>query len=109
MTGSELGLCLSSVFCSSVSQLFIKSASTLQARQLKTFLLLGVGGTLQLSAVLLVVVALRTMQLTQLIPFAGLAYLLVPIGSYFVFNEKLIARFWLGALLIVIGVLFINS
>jgi len=108
LTASELGLCLASVLCSSSSQLFIKSA-TARPRSLRSLLLLGVGGGLQLSSILLVVVALRTMRLSQLTPFAAIAYLLVPIGSHVVFKERLLPRFWAGALLIVIGVLYINS
>ena len=104
MTGSELGLCLSAVLCSSISQLFMKSASA-RARLAKVLLLLGVGCALQLGSVLLAVVVLRTIQLSQLVPFAAVAYLLVPIGSHFVFNERLLPRFWLGALLIVAGIL----
>jgi len=73
-----------------------------------SLLLLGMGGVLQVSAVLLAVMALRTMQLSQLIPFAAAAYLLVPIGSQFLFREHLLPRFWLGALLIVAGILWIS-
>lgn len=103
MSGYELALCLSAVACSSVSQLFMKSAS--QQKNLKTFLfMIGIGGALQLGAVVLAVLALRTLQLTQLIPFAAAAYFLVPLGSHIVFNERILPRFWLGTMLIMVGI-----
>nr|VFK07995.1 MAG: undecaprenyl phosphate-alpha-L-ara4N flippase subunit ArnE [Candidatus Kentron sp. LPFa]VFK25767.1 MAG: undecaprenyl phosphate-alpha-L-ara4N flippase subunit ArnE [Candidatus Kentron sp. LPFa] len=107
MTNSELGFCLSSVVCSSASQLFIKSASASKKR-IDILMLLGAGGGLQLGSVLLVVLALRTIQLSQLIPFAAVAYLLVPIGSYFVFKERFLPRLWLGALFIIIGIILMH-
>lgn len=108
MTDSELILCLSSVFCSSISQLFIKSASV-RPSLVQSVLPLVAGGALQLGSVLLAVIALRTMQLSQLVPFAAAAHLLVPIGGQLVFKERLFPRFWLGATLIVTGIIIIYS
>ncbi|MEH6627072.1 MAG: hypothetical protein V7739_11540 [Motiliproteus sp.] len=105
MTNTELAFCLLCVFCSSSSQLFIKGAS-LRPSFGKTIFLLGLGVMLQLSSVLFAVMALKTMQLSQLIPFAAMAYLLVPIGSFFVFNERLLPRFWSGSALIVVGIIY---
>ena len=99
---------MASVFTSSISQLFIKAATS-RGRSLSSILLIGVGGCLQLGSILLVILALRTMRLSQLPPFAAMAYLLVPIGSHFVFKERLLPRFWVGAMLIVLGALYINS
>lgn len=107
MTGGELALCTAAVMSSSLSQLFIKAASSRGARQR---LLLLVAATLLLCcSVALVVVALRTLALSRLVSFAAAAYVLVPIGSHFAFNERLQARFWLGTLLIVTGIICTNS
>lgn len=71
-------------------------------------MILFVGGGLQLSAILLATVALRTLQLSQIIPFAALAYFLVPIASSILFKESLNRGFWAGTLLIATGVIFTN-
>lgn len=65
----------------------------------------GMAGTLQLLSIGLVVLALQTLPLSQLVPFAAGAYLLIPLGSRQLFGERLHPRFWLGALLIVSGIL----
>lgn len=108
MTGAELGFCLSAVLSSSISQLFIKAAST-RGSILRSVSMLGIGAVLLLCSVLLAIMALRTLQLSQLVSIAAVAYLLVPIRSHWVFNERLRPRFWLGALFIVIGVLCTTS
>jgi drug/metabolite transporter (DMT)-like permease len=107
MTSMELGLCMSSVLSSSISQLFIKSASA-RGPLGRAVILLGIGATLLICSVLLVVVALRTMNLSQLVSFAAFAYVLVPLGGHFVFGERLLPRFWLGSFLIVAGILCAN-
>ena len=103
MTGAEWGLCVTSVLASSVSQLFMKSASR-AATRIHALLLLGTGTGLQLLATLLAVLVLRTLQLSQLIPFAASAYLLVPLCGRWVLGERLLPRFWIGALLIIAGI-----
>ncbi|QNK01050.1 hypothetical protein [Dyella telluris] len=104
MSPTELGLCLSSLACSSVSQLFMKRAA-LPGKPLGRLACLGAAGGLQLLSIGLVVIALRTLAISQLVPFAAGAYLLVPIGSRKLFGEHLHPRFWVGALLIVSGIL----
>lgn len=106
MTSSEFGLCVLSVVCSSVSQLYIKSAATRNRVPKKAILSLFAAGMLQLTSVFLVVLVLRTMKLSQLVPFAAAAYFLVPIGSHYVFKERLHRRFWAGAALITAGIVF---
>ncbi|WP_028101987.1 hypothetical protein [Pseudoduganella violaceinigra] len=103
MSPLELGLCLASVCSGSVSQLCMKAAA-LPGRPRRRLLHLGAAGGLQLVSFALVTLALRTLPISQLIPFAGGAYLLVPLGSRHLFGERLHARFWLGALLIVSGI-----
>jgi undecaprenyl phosphate-alpha-L-ara4N flippase subunit ArnE len=106
MNSAELGLCLTSLVCSSVSQLFIKGAalpgSSFTFRRLTH---LGAAGSLQLLSIGLVVLALQTLPVSQLVPFAAGAYLLVPLGSRQLFGDCLHPRFWLGALLIISGIL----
>ena len=104
MSPLELVLCVSSLACSSASQLFMKSAVLCETwpRRLAR---LGVAGCLLLLSVCLAVIALRTLPLSQLLPFAAGAHMLVPLGSSYYFGERLRVRFWIGALLIVAGIL----
>lgn len=67
------------------------------------FPLLTAGIALQLTSVILAILVLRSLQLSQLMPFAALAYVLVPLGAL-VFKERLTARFWSGAILIALGI-----
>jgi undecaprenyl phosphate-alpha-L-ara4N flippase subunit ArnE len=68
--------------------------------------ILGIAVAMQISSVLLAVAALRTLNLSQLIPFAACAYVIVPVSSRLVFKENLHSTFWIGAILIVIGVTY---
>lgn len=47
---------------------------------------------------------LRQVPLTTALPFTALVYVLVPLGAQHFFGEQLEPRFWLGALLLAIGV-----
>lgn len=67
-----------------------------------------ISAALLICPVLLAVVALRTMNLSQLVSFAAGAYVLVPLGSHFIFGDRLFPRFWVGALLIISGILCTN-
>lgn len=104
MTPLELGLCLSSLACSSVSQLFMKGAACASGNR-QRLSQLSMAGSLQLLSIGLVVLVLQTLPLTQLIPFAAGAYVLVPLGSQYFFSENLKPQFWLGALFVVLGIL----
>lgn len=105
MSPTELGLCLTSLACSSVSQLFMKGAA-LPGSFPRRLVRLGAAGSLQLLSIGLVMLALQTLPLSQLVPFAAGAYVLVPLGSRQLFGECLHPRFWAGALLIISGILF---
>jgi drug/metabolite transporter (DMT)-like permease len=107
MTGLELAFCTSAVLSSSTSQMFIKAA-TIRNSPGRSVILLGIGLSLLIFGALLAVLALRTLNLSQLIPFAALAYVLVPLGSHFVFRDRLLPRFWIGTILIVGGILCTN-
>jgi drug/metabolite transporter (DMT)-like permease len=104
MSPAELGLCLTSLVCSSVSQLFMKAAA-LPGNSLRRLAYLGTAGGLQLLSIGLVVLALQTLPISQLVPFAAGAYLLVPLGSRQLFGERLHPRFWVGAFLIISGII----
>lgn len=107
MTGMELGLCMLAVLSSSLSQLLIKAAA-MRPLYLRGIFLLAAGAALMMCSVLLVVVALRTLSLSRLVSFAACAYVLVPLGGHFLFGENLRPRFWLGAFLIMAGILCSN-
>lgn len=103
MSPMEFGLCVASVLCGSASQLFMKAAA-LPGTPVRRLAHLGAACCLQLLAYGLAVVALRTLPISQMLPFAGGAYLLVPLGGSFLFGERLHARFWAGALMLVAGI-----
>jgi len=52
---------------------------------------------------------LGKVELSKAYPFMALAFLFVPLISYYVFNEKLTSHYILGVLLIVIGVIFTKT
>lgn len=104
MNASEFGVCFSCLACSSISQLFMKGAA-ISSGPMQRLIRLGVAGGLQLLSISLAVVALQTLRLSQIVPFAAGAYLLVPLGSHKLFGECLRPSFWLGSLLIIFGIL----
>ena len=104
LTGLELSFCASAVLCSSISQLILKAASA-RGSLGRVVILLSTGAALRICSVFLAVVALRTMNLSQLVSIGACAYVLVPLGSHFFLGERLLPRFWIGALLIMLGIL----
>lgn len=105
MSPVELGLCVSAIACSSVSQLFMKGAAISDART-QRLLRLGAAGGLQLLSIGLAVLALQTLRLSQIVPFAAGTYLLVPLGGRYLFGERLLPLFWVGAGCIIVGIMF---
>lgn len=57
-----------------------------------------------LFSILVAIWVLRTVQLSQLMPFAAGAYILVPLGSCLFLGEHLKPRFWLGVASILVGI-----
>lgn len=110
---------LVSIVLGACGQLMFKGA----ARQLPPFAELGLGRLLVvmfttplilggftsffISSVLWIL-ALRTINLSIAYPLVALSYVIIFLGSYFLFQEPLSYRHWLGALLIVGGILLIN-
>ena len=103
MTLLEITLCTAAVLSSSASQLCMKAAS-LGKFKLQQLIILCAGIAGQLCSVLCAVVALRTLPLSQLIAFAALAYIIVPVGGHLAFGEKLQSQFWIGSGLIILGI-----
>ena len=103
MTTGEIAMCLGAVLSSSTAQILMKAASSLGALR-RGFPLLTGGVALQFVSVVLAVLVLRSLQLSQLMPFAALAYVLVPLGGSLAFKERLTTRFWIGAFLIALGI-----
>lgn len=66
--------------------------------------ILGAAGFLMLFSMLVAMWVLRTIQLSQLIPFAAGAYVLVPVGGKLFLGEHLKPQFWLGVVCIMIGI-----
>jgi drug/metabolite transporter (DMT)-like permease len=60
-----------------------------------------------ISAVLWIV-ALRSVALSIAYPLVALSYIIIFLGSYFLFQEPLSWRHWVGALLIVSGIVLIT-
>lgn len=119
MNKAALLLLLISIFLGASGQLLFKGA----ARQLPPFaelglmrlilqmfttpLILGGFSCFFVSSVLWIL-ALRTVSLNLAYPLVALSYIIIFIGSYYLFQEPLSYRHWLGALLIVGGILLIN-
>ncbi|MBO9715302.1 MAG: hypothetical protein J7507_00420 [Pseudoxanthomonas sp.] len=103
MTPVELGFGLTSVAFSTGSQIAIRAAARGTRRRTRLCLLGGaVAG--QLLSIMLVMLLLRTVALTLLVAFAGLAYFTVPFASRLLLKEQLPPRFWFGATLVFAGI-----
>jgi undecaprenyl phosphate-alpha-L-ara4N flippase subunit ArnE len=104
MTLLEISLSVAAVFSSSASQLCMKSASRSKLKMHQQMMLCaGIIG--QLFSVLCAVVTLRTLSLSYLITFAAMAYIIVPMGGHLAFGDQLNRQFWLGAGLIILGII----
>ncbi len=104
MTTLELLLCCFAVMTSSAAQLCLKSVSSSNGSSARSVATLLVAFLFMGCSVLLVILALRSLPLSRLMTFAAGAYILVPLGSNLLFDEKLTVRFWTGACLIAVGV-----
>ena len=51
---------------------------------------------------------LQKLPLSTAYPFTALAMVIIPILSIFLFNEKVTVNYWIGAVLIVAGILIIS-
>ena len=62
------------------------------------------GVMLMIANVLAMIWILRRLSLTTVIPITALVYVLVPTGALLLFKERLRPQFWIGALLIMVGI-----
>jgi len=119
MTARVMAILLVSIVLGGGGQLLFKAA----ARALPSFAELGVGGLLTrmfttplilggfgcfFISALLWIVALRSVPLSIAYPLVALSYIIIFTGSYFLFSEPLCWRHWIGAGLIVGGIVLIN-
>jgi len=119
MTFSVLLMLLISIALGAAGQLLFKGA----ARQLPPFAELGLlrliltmfttplilaGFCCFFVSSVLWILALRAINLSLAYPLVALSYVIIFIGSYYLFGEPLGLRHWLGALLIVGGIVLIN-
>lgn len=107
MTQMELLLCMSTVLTTTVTQLCLKKAANSTPKLL--LLILIVSGLCMVFSVLALVWVLRTLQLTQIVPFAACAYITVPLCESYFFKKKLGAKFWLGIVTIITGIYLIAA
>jgi drug/metabolite transporter (DMT)-like permease len=54
------------------------------------------------------IVAIRSVPLSAAYPMVALSYIIIFFGSYYLFNEPLCWRHWVGALMIVGGIVLIS-
>ncbi|HBT97740.1 MAG TPA: hypothetical protein DEB25_08995 [Desulfobulbaceae bacterium] len=104
MSITAILLLLLAVLCSSAGQIIFKLAA-MSRKPFRNILLCAVGIAFMLAAVLIWAALLQTMTLTAMVPFAALAYITTPLAALLVFKESMSWVFWLGTLLIVIGVM----
>ena len=119
MTGRMLTILLTSIALGGGGQLLFKAGAkllppfeelcvvVLLLRMFSTPLILGAFSCFLVSTVLWVV-ALRTVPLSVAYPMVALSYIIIFTGSYFIFGEPLSWRHWIGAGLIVSGIVLIN-
>lgn len=98
------------VFGLSIGQLLMKISANHFASESSYFsqqglLVLFVALTLYAAQTFAWVWALKTEELGKLYPIFGFAFIIVPLSSYIFLHEKFTATYWLGAILITIGVI----
>ena len=65
------------------------------------------GAALMAANILALIWILRRLPLTLVMPVTALVYILVPIGAFLFFKERMLPRFWFGAVFIVTGIVII--
>lgn len=100
----EFSLCIAAVLGSSIAQLCVKAAAS-QPVSFSGFGLLAISACLMLLSSVVSVWVLQTVRLSQLIPFAAGAYILVPLGGRIFFKERVAPLFWLGVIAIALGII----
>ncbi|RUL73096.1 EamA family transporter [Dyella choica] len=105
---------LSVVFSLAVGQLLFKSTALAWATD-KNFLSVRVMFRLVPSLIVYAIATLawiwvlRTAPLKTVYPFMALAFVIVPIGSAYFFGERVTLQYWMGAALIMCGVIITGT
>lgn len=71
----------------------------------KTIVVLGMALVLYGITTIAWVWVLQKLDLGRAYPFMALAFVLVPIGSYFIFGEKFNLQYMIGSFLVVVGII----
>ncbi len=104
-------LLLISVFIASISQILLKkSANKEYNKKMYEYLNIWVitAYFLLLLSTFLTMLAYRKLQLSQGMILETLSYILIPIFSYFIFNEKFTKRKIIGITTIIIGIIIFS-
>jgi drug/metabolite transporter (DMT)-like permease len=119
MSGRVLTMLLVSIALGASGQLLFKGAARtmppfaelgivrLLTTMFTTPLILGGFACFFVSSVLWIV-ALRSVALNVAYPLVALSYIIIFVGSYYLYSEPLSWRHWVGALLIVTGIVLIT-
>lgn len=106
------------VFCAislAVGQILFKYTSTKITHpadlilRLQPFLLLTAALAIYGMSTIGWVIALRAVPLNRAYMFMAAGFIIVPVASYFIFNEPLTLRFCLGALMVALGIVIAVS
>jgi multidrug transporter EmrE-like cation transporter len=105
----ELILVLVSVFVGAIGQLSLKYGSTTNPALKSLFLnwYTSAGLLLYVVSAFLWILALRRIELSIAYPFVSIGYIVVIVGSYFIFNEQVNLMKIAGIIFILIGIVFI--
>ena len=104
MLPSEYILCLTAVVASSASQLCLKVAAR-DILSVTGAIYVLVASIFMLFSMLVAYWVLREIRLNELVPFAALAYILVPLGGVILIGEEVGPSFWVGSATIIAGIL----
>lgn len=97
-----------------VGQILFKSCAT-SLSETGSFFALKTAGMILLAMMLYATTSiawvwvLQKVELGKVYPFMALAFILVPLGSYFVFGERFQIQYGLGVTLIVFGILIATN
>jgi uncharacterized membrane protein len=106
MKNIDVFFCILSVFTGSSSQILMRMAA-ISLGKIKIGFIIFCAFILQMISFVLVLLALKTMPISQVVPFAGFAYFIVPLLAKATLKERLPRFFWLGNALIFLGVVSI--
>jgi len=114
---SEILIAMASILLVAISQLLFKSAmstsgglSGVRGVRKRLHPKIAIGLTLNLASALCWIIALRKLEISFLYPMPSINYLLVPIGAWWCFGERIttwrriaICVIWLGVFICLLG------